>query len=279
MLNRSKSTELFDPGAGRGFFEEIRSIWTYRDFVLYSASCENERSHAGTVLGSIWLLLNPILRIAVYYGIFGLLLMTDRGVDNFIGFLTIGIFFYDLARKTVMQGAYSLSGNTGLINSFPFPRSLLPVSTTVSNVWAFGGPIVVTIGVLLLTGETPNLRWLASIPIAFGQMMVGLGLALMAARANYFVRDTANVIDFLFRVAFYASGTLFLVDRFTSNPTIIAIVEANPLYEYLALQRWALLGMPVTSTVVVGAIAWAIATPIIGFVWFRSASDRYGSIA
>jgi ABC-type polysaccharide/polyol phosphate export permease len=60
------------------------------------------------------------------------------------------------------------------------------------------------------------------------------------------------------------------------NPTARHIVNVNPFFDYLSLQRWAVMGDPVPGAVVAAAFMWAIVTPVLGFVWFRRKEGEYG---
>jgi len=77
-------------------------------------------------------------------------------------------------------------------------------------------------------------------------------------------------------MAFYFSGVLFLVDRFVTNETARAIADLNPLLGFISLYRWAVMGIPVSSTLTVAAIAWAAVTPVVGYVWFQRRERDFG---
>ena len=111
-------------------------------------------AHQDTLLGNVWHLGNPLLSIAVYYLVFGVVLGVDRGVDNFILWLTVGVFTFGLTSRTVLGGAESISTNQGLMRSIRFPRALLPVSVVISRLLTrSGSSSAVLVVVALLTGE------------------------------------------------------------------------------------------------------------------------------
>ena len=272
-----ESSELRDPAQSSDVRGSLRSLKTYSGFLRQSASTSLYLQNADTVMGNLWLLINPILRIVVYYVIFILILDTSRGVDNTLGFITIGVFSYSFMRKVIMSGSRSISGRYSLIRTVRFPRYLVTVSTSVSELLAYAGPIVVIILVVLLTGETPSPLWLL-LPFVVGmQFLWATGAAMIAARANYFVGDTENVLEFVFRMAFYGSGVLFLVERYTTNDVLLALVKINPLYEFIALYRAILLDMPVSPQIVLGAVLWTLVTLPLGYFYLRAASSRIGS--
>src|SRR5680860_814353 len=65
----------------RAYFVEM---WNRRDFAVAVPLEELRSQHKTTLLGNMWHLLNPLLTVAVYYFVFGKLLHTDRGIDNFL---------------------------------------------------------------------------------------------------------------------------------------------------------------------------------------------------
>ena len=92
----------------------LRELWGRRSYIWYVAANELRSRQITTVLGNLWHLLNPALTIAVYYVIFGLLLKTTSGVDNFFLFLTIGLFLFQFTQKATIDGAKSIVDNIGL---------------------------------------------------------------------------------------------------------------------------------------------------------------------
>ena len=114
----------------RGYAGEV---WERRDYVWYVPLSDLRSRHVNTVLGNLWHLLNPLLLIGVYFLIFGLLLKADRGVDNFIGFLAAGIFAFTYTQRTVQTSSSVMTRNIGLLNSFSFPRAILPLTSVVTE--------------------------------------------------------------------------------------------------------------------------------------------------
>src|SRR4030081_1103108 len=56
-----------------------RRLWVARHFIVTWATARNQAMYSGSRLGQIWQVLTPILNVAVYYLIFGVLLGTSRG--------------------------------------------------------------------------------------------------------------------------------------------------------------------------------------------------------
>ena len=82
-----------------------------------------------------------------------LILKVDRGVDNFLLFITVGLFVFQFTQRSVTQGAVSVVSNRGLVQAIRFPRALLPISATLTEVIAVVPTLFVIYGVAVLLGE------------------------------------------------------------------------------------------------------------------------------
>jgi teichoic acid transport system permease protein len=267
---------LRDPARRRSTVEDLRRVWALRHFLWYSAVSELRARQMLTFLGNLWHLLNPALHIFVYYVVFGVIIGTDRGVDNFLPFLAIGVFSFDHMRRVVIGGSSSLISNRGLIQSISLPKTVLPLSLATAEIVSFAFPAIVMIVVALITGERPMLSWVLLAPIYVLQILFVTGLAFIGARITFYVKDFENILRILFRFAFYMSGVLFLVDRFVSSDSMRRVIDLNPFYDYVTLYRWAIMGMPISKLAVLSACVWPVVSIVVGYWWFRGREQDYG---
>jgi teichoic acid transport system permease protein len=99
---------LVQPGSHGSVRVYLRRLWERREYAWHVPRSDLRSQQMNTVLGNAWHLLNPILSIAVYYVIFGLVLQTDRGVTNFIAFLAVGVFVFQFTQKSTTSGSNSI---------------------------------------------------------------------------------------------------------------------------------------------------------------------------
>lgn len=255
----------------------LRGIWQRREYIGYVARSNLRSRQINSVLGNLWHLLNPLLQISVFFIFFGLVLGTDRGVDNFLGYLSIGIFVYSYTQKSTTEGGKSLGKYRGLIQIVTFPRATLPLTTTITETLATLSPYAVLFLVALATGEPPQLTWLLMAPFMLIQLVFNAGLAMVAARAVSRVADIQQVLPVIFRLGFYFSGVLFNVDAYVDGKSYELLFRLNPLYCFLEINRGAVLeGSDIDVALVATAAAWSIASIVFGLWWFRRAEDTYG---
>lgn len=259
------------------FGEYVRKLWDRRWFVIELATARAYERNQDNYLGQLWAILSPLLLAGSYFLIFGLLLKTDRGVDNFIGFLTSGIFIFMFVASTTTSGAKSITSNQGLVRNIRFPRAALPISVTLSEFLTLLPAMVVLLVILLGTGERFGWR-LALLPIALLLLFVFCaGVALLAARTVAGWRDAANFIPVTVRLLRYVSGVFFSIEAYAGRGWIGMIMQYQPIAVYLELVRSCLLHEttpdPLTWWFGVG---WALLFLCGGMLLFRRAEQTYG---
>lgn len=193
------------------FVAYLADLWKRRDFLWTLSTAKSVAKNEGQRLGQLWAVLNPLLLIATYFLIFGVLLGTDRGVDNFVGFLAIGVILFGLSASTMTSGSRAILNNKGLVRALQFPRAVLPLSVVLSELLALLPGLGVLLIILPLTGELPTWSWLM-FPVAFVlQGLMQAGIVLILARVVNASADTWNLIVVVVRMLRYLSGVFFSI--------------------------------------------------------------------
>ena len=88
------------------------------------------------------------------------------------------------------------------------------------------------------------------------------------------VADVQQVLPFIFRLGFYASGVLFNVEAYVE--THRWMFDLNPMYCFITINRWAVLGGELDPVIVASIAVWTVVIAMAGVLWFRRGEDRYG---
>ena len=238
---------------------------------------ELRAQNAHTLLGSVWLVLNPLLQVAVYFLVFGIIMPIDRGVDSYLVFLTIGVFTFFYSQRVISDGARSVVNSLGLIRTLRFPRATLPISNAVGQALSFGPVFAVMVVVVFAHGNLPTVRWLLIPPLFALQTLFSLGCSFATARFNHLYRDLENLLPFVFRLLFSVSGVLYSVDHYVDDAVLRGLFAFNPMYVYVTTWRWVMVGGPATAVEAASAVIWAVVTLVVGFTVFRAGENGYGS--
>jgi teichoic acid transport system permease protein len=257
-------------------------MWERRRLATALPMEELRSSHKDTLLGNMWHLGNPLLSVAVYYFVFDTLLGASRGVDNFILWLTVGLFTYTLTSSTVTGGARAIDQNRSLMRGLRFPRALIPISVVVSVLLTFMFELSILAVLAIVTGEQPSWRWLILPAIIGGHTCFNLGGAFIAARLNDSFRDIQQILPFIFQLLRYTSGVIFPLELFLDDNESVPgflrfLLKANPVRNIIECYRWVFLGRAETGAAyLIGTFAVSLLLLIGGFVIFRRGEQRYG---
>lgn len=276
------ATPVLRPVGGRPDLSTyLRQLWARRHFIYADSRTKAFSGHRDMLLGNVWLIGVPLLQGLVYFIIFGLILQTTRGIENFPGFLIVGIFLFRFTAACLNQGVGVMAASRGLTSAFSFPRAAIPISVVVRQTLSMA-PVLATMVVLLLvippgTQVTPT--WLL-FPVVFAlQVSFNAGVVFYMARLGAAVPDFKHVMSFLARFWFYASGVFFSIERFVSEGVWLAIFQGNPLYLVLDMSRDLLLydTVPETGSWLILSV-WAVITPVMGFWYFWQGEESYGHL-
>ena len=268
-------------GARLPIDEYTRRLWERRWFVAAYSSASRGVGYERSFLGQGWQLLTPLLNIVVYYLIFAVLLHTNRGVPNFIAFLSIGVFFFSFLTSSLVSGSRAITANIGLVRALQFPRAVLPISTTLVGLLRLFSSLVVVVPILLITGEPVTWRWLELVPAIGLEAMFCLGLAFAAARWGALVPDTTQILPFAARVWMYTSGVMYSVQVFSMGHSglVLTLLTNNPAHIYLSLARHALLvGNPAPLSMWLTASVWSLGALVVGYLYFWRGEEKYGNV-
>ena len=266
-------------GARPTLVNYLKRLWEVRGFIGYEARVSVGAQNRHHLLGNIWLVLTPLLNGATYFLIFGVLLGTSRGVENFIAFLTIGVFMFTFTSRTISQAANSLTRKNTVVEAFNFPRIALPVSVVLKDTLSYLITLATMVVIVLAVPpvEIITWRWLLLIPVVLLQLMLVQGLSLIFARMVSRIRDFAQILTFVLRIWMYGSGVFYSFESRISNETVLNILALNPMHQVLDITRKSLLYATSPGwdqwLILTG---WAVGALVIGVVVFWRADEALG---
>ncbi|MDG4765193.1 ABC transporter permease [Solwaraspora sp. WMMD406] len=268
-------------GARPKLLAYLRQLWSRRHFIWAYASARLISTYTNARLGQIWQVLTPLANAGVYLLVFGLLLGTSRGIDNFIAYLCTGIFIFTYTQQTVTTAARSIGDNLNLIRAVHFPRATLPLTAVLVQLQQLGPSIAVLAVIMLVTGEGIDLSWLLVVPALILQTIFGTGLAMTVARWAARTSDLSQLLPFVTRTWLYASGVFYSFDRLPADMPdwVVAVLQANPMAIYIDLVRYAMMdsmGGDPPAYLWPAAAGWAVVMGVVGFVYFWRAEEEYG---
>lgn len=267
--------------ARENIVDYVKIVWQRRHFIWADTKSKSLSSGNGTYLGMAWVVLEPLFQVAVYAVVFGLILKISRGMDNFLGFLMIGVIFFGFFTAGITSGGNLIQRSRNLISSFNFPKVSLAVSLVVRQFVDHLVPALVAIvGALAFQwGSGISISILGIVPIYILAHIFAFGCICIGARMSAFFPDITKILKLINRALFFTSGVFFTIERFETHPLLSRFVEANPIYQFLNAARTCVLdGVFPSAGTWAYITVWSFAIAIIGLFYFWQAEERYVAV-
>jgi teichoic acid transport system permease protein len=234
------------PSAARPPFRDyLRQLWQRRYFIMGFATARNVAMYTDARLGQVWQVLTPLLNVAVYYLIFGVIIGTKRGVPDFLDFLVIGVFVFNFTQRSFIVSSRVMFDSLPLIRALYFPRAALPLSYVLIELQQLVISFVVLFAIVLASPhEAISWYWLLVVPVLVMQTLFNVGAAFILARFGSGFDDVSQLLPFLVRTWFYASGVMFSIQTYSNlrhHQALAKILQLNPASVYITLVRNAVL--------------------------------------
>lgn len=219
--------------------DRVKRVFQYRRILKILVTRDLKVRYAGSALGYLWTVLDPLMMSVVYWFIFTKIF--DRGVpgeDPYILFLISGQLLWSWFNGGVSSSARALRAEAQMVRSSNVPRELWVLRVICSKAveYLFSLPVLAIFALAYLKAPTWHIVLL---PLAWVLMFILLmGLGLLLAPLNVLVRDIERIIPIVLRVMFYMSPVLYSIDAVVKRvPKLQVAYEYNPMVGPLALSR------------------------------------------
>ncbi|WP_010531628.1 ABC transporter permease [Lentibacillus jeotgali] len=203
----------------------LQEILRRKDLLFYLVKSGLKAEHRNSYLGYFWWLLDPLLNVMVYY--FLVVIILQRGGENYPVFLVIGLVVWRWISSAVNSSAKSILRYSSIINQVYLPKSIFPLSFTISQMFNFLFGLIVIAMFLAIYGIMPDWH-IVYLPVLVVITMIFLmAVGFILAYVTVFVRDIDNILTYVTRLFFYASPIIWRGGRLPPEYSIF--VDLNPV--------------------------------------------------
>ncbi len=171
---------------------------------------------AGSSLGWIWWLLDPLLMMLIYWMIFSLVLGRGGDYAPYPIFILCALIPWKHFASCAGRATSVLRAKEPLIKSVPFPTIVLPLSLVLSGLVYFLFGFVVLLAVAMIWPSPLHSQTfvpLVQVPILIAlQVAVIMGICLMLSSFGVLIRDLGSFMTYVLRIGFYVSPGLYGID-------------------------------------------------------------------
>ncbi|MEI3200038.1 MAG: ABC transporter permease [Lachnospiraceae bacterium] len=212
----------------------LKDIYENRRMIFKLAKNDFKTRYAGSVFGTVWAFVQPLVTIAVYYFVFGYGLKggTDTGLEvPFVLYLVSGIVPWFYFQEGWMNGTSSLLEYSYLIKKVVFNINVLPVIKLVSA--SFVHLVFLCISFLLFGffGWLPDLYYLQILYYYLSLTILLLALCYITSAVVVLFRDLGQIINIGLQVGVWLTPIMYEpAVFFKSHPAVIQLLKINPVY-------------------------------------------------
>lgn len=195
------------------------------------------------ITGFAWLILQPLILLAVYAFVFSTIFkarIPEAGDIGFVPYLAIAFWPWIAFSEAVVRANGSITANGALIGKVAFATEQIPLATvTATFIMHFIGYIAVLI-VLQLMGTSIHWVYLSlAIPVILLMWVFACSIALFTSAIQVFVRDVAQILPPLMTFWFFTTPILYSASYLPAS--IQGVAQWNPMAWFVARLRELLL--------------------------------------
>lgn len=224
----------------------LNEIWQYRDLIMLFTRRNFVLTFKQTILGPIWIFLNPFITSIIYTVVFGgIANISTEGVPPILFYLCSNALWGFFA-ECVSKNSSTFVANAPLFGKIYFPRITVPISNAISSVIRFMIQMLIALVFLMyyvIKGMvSPNWSVCLVIPlvlIQLGTLGIGVGIIISSLTTKY--RDLMIVVGFGISLWMYATPIVYPLSQLEGG-ILKTILLMNPVTMPVEVFRYAVLG-------------------------------------
>ena len=265
----------------KAFLLPARSIWRNRALMASMVRRDILSRYRGSFGGTVWTFLNPLLLMATYFFVFGVVMRTRFGADTsrvgFVLYFLAGMLPWLAFSEAVGRSPYVILEYRSFVKKIVFPLETLPVNLVISGaVTEAFGLLIFVIGLLAVRGAVPSsVVWLPLLLIP--QILFTAGLCWILAATGVYVRDLGQISGYLLTLWFFLTPICYPESQLP--PQAIAVLRFNPLFVLVKAYRAVFLenhAPPMRG--LAGLWIVGVAVAVIGYAWFHRLRKSFADV-
>lgn len=259
------------------FKDRLVALWFYRGFVYSMVAREFRSKYLGSLLGSVWSILNPLALITIYTVIFSRVMQAKLpGIDDTMAYglfvcagLLPWIYFTELLNR--FPGIFL--EQAALLKKVSFPRITLPVIALCSATLNYLIIFCLFLLFLAVTNRFPGWVVLGYLPLLVLQQMFVVGFGILLGSVNVFFRDIGQFVNVVIQFWFWFTPIVYVTTMLPDKAQ--NLIEYNPMTAFMkAYQAIILYGKwPVWMDFKLHCIG-ALIGLVVGFYVFQFLADE-----
>ena len=273
-VDPSQATTIIKPRPGWHLID-LRELWLHRGLLYFLTWRDIKVRYKQTVVGVLWALLQPFLKLVVFSVIFGIVAKIDSQGYPYPIFLYAALLPWQFFSVALTTSSGSVVASAGLITKVYFPRLIIPMASVGACLVDFGISFTLLIGLMLYYGVAPTVNILMVVPLVIFTIFTALGVGTLLSALNVAYRDFRYVVPFGVNLWMFVTPVLYSREAFEDWQRVLAL---NPMAGIVDAYRAAVLGKPFDWDGLAISMAVAVGLFLVGMLYFRRLERQFADI-
>ncbi|MBI5492627.1 MAG: ABC transporter permease [Deltaproteobacteria bacterium] len=259
---------------------EIKRLYGCRAIIAAMAVHELKARYAGTLAGSLWAIVNPLITILVYWFVFSVgLKVKPMGDVPFILFFSVGLIPWTTFSEALTLNANAVVGNAYLVKKMVFPTEVLPLVNILAGLIVHVIMVALVTLIFLAYGFPVTVFNLQFAYYLFALTVFSTGLSWFVAALNVFQRDIGLIIGVALNIWFWLTPVVYGVE--VLPPKYLFFARLNPMFYIIEGYRNSFLyGVPFWHGWKTGIYFWSLSLSALylGALFFRRFKNDFAEV-
>ena len=218
----------------------IRNIAEKHKMILELAKADFRKRFVGSYFGIVWMFVQPIVTVLVFFFIFQLGMKSVPPVPDtpYVIWLIPGLVPWFFFQESLIGITNNMQEYNYLVKKVVFPVELLPIIKLISCLMVHLCFIVIMTLVFLIAGFMPKPTWIQIFYYTFAASVLALGLGYLTSAVNVFFKDMTQIVSICLQFGMWLAPIMYWEGMFTDDhPWMAPIFKLNPFYYIVAGYR------------------------------------------
>ncbi|MCM1386095.1 MAG: ABC transporter permease [Bacillus sp. (in: Bacteria)] len=208
-------------------FQSRRLIWKL-------AKNDFKKRYAGSYLGVVWAMAQPVVTVVMYWIVFDRVFDTRSqlvasGVEvPYVLYLTAGLVPWFYFSEAITQGTMALLEYNYLVKKVVFNISILPIIKVIAATFIHVFFVCILMIVAIGYGYYPTIYTLQLFYYSFCMFLLVLAMSYFTCALVVFIRDLQQIINIALQIGMWATPILWDISMLTED-SMKSLFKLNPM--------------------------------------------------
>lgn len=186
-------------------------LYQNRRLIWKLAKNDFKKRYAGSYLGAVWAMIQPVVTVFMYWFVFDNLGFMRGGMTDvpYVLFLTAGLVPWFFFTESLTNGTMALLEYNYLVKKVVFKISILPIIKIIAATFIHAFFVLVLLAIACIYGYYPSIYTIQIFYYSLCMFIFVLALSYTTCAVVIFFRDLSQIINIVLQIGMWATPILW----------------------------------------------------------------------